>query len=196
MKHFIRAWLLGYVSPARFAGALWGKPAPHWGLYAQLARALLDALLLYLPLALLGRQPSTASFVTLLPTAGYYRALVFIAPFVLLVQWLFLSAALHLILRLTGRPGGIDQILNITGMAALVVGAFLVVWDWAYVLLGFRSDVLLGVTHLVAALWAVALSVTGLKRILGVPVWLGVLLSVAWVVLGLPIAMLFMRAPV
>ena len=53
MKHLVRVWLLGYRSPAQFVEALRGKPAPHWGLYGQLTRALLDALLVYLPLALL-----------------------------------------------------------------------------------------------------------------------------------------------
>ncbi len=196
MGAFLHTWLLGYRSPTRFAEALRGKPAPHWGFYGQVARALLDALVLYLPLALLGRQPSTPSYITLLPTPQYHRSLVFLAPVVLLAQWLFLAAALHLVLRLAGRPSGMDQVLNITGMVGLVIGAFLLVWDWACVLLGFRSDVLLGVSHLVVDLWAIALTVAGLRRLLGVPVRLAVLLNILWLALGVPIAMLFMRAPV
>jgi uncharacterized membrane protein HdeD (DUF308 family) len=126
---FFRVWLVGYYNPSGFARGLQGRPAPHWGLYAQGLRALLDALLLYLPLALMGRQPSMPSFLTFLPTERYFAASVVLAPVFVLAQWLLLSAILHVILRLSRQPSDIDQILNITGMVAFIVGSFLVAWD-------------------------------------------------------------------
>ncbi|NTU76812.1 MAG: hypothetical protein HGA90_03225, partial [Alphaproteobacteria bacterium] len=64
------------------------------------------------------------------------------------------------------------------GMGALVVGAFLLVWDWVWFAIGGVDQYFLGYSHLVISLWAVVISVIGLKRIVGVPVWLGVAPSV------------------
>ena len=36
----------------------------------------------------------------------------------------------------------------------------------------------------------------GLKKLLGVPIGLGIALNVLWIALGVPMAMLFMRGPV
>jgi hypothetical protein len=193
---FFRVWLAGYYSPSVFAQGLKGKPAPQWGLYGQGLRALVDALLLYLPLAVLGRQPSMPSFLTFLPTERYYAASVVLAPVFLVAQWLLLSAVVHVILRLARRPSDFDQILNLTGMASLVVGAVLVIWDWAWVSMGWQSDVLLGISHLVLVLWYVVLTTVGFRQLLGLPVWLGILLNLLWLLLGEPLGVLFMRGPV
>jgi hypothetical protein len=192
---FFRVWLLGYTHPARFVEELEAKPAPHWGVYGQLVRALSVSLLFYLPLALLGREPSTPSYLTFLFTEAYFAALVIFAPVFILSQWLLLSAVVHVILRLMGRPSDMDQILNITGMVALVVGAVLILWDWLWVVLEWQNLVLLGVSHLIIVIWAVGITVLGFKRILDVPVWLGVLLNLLWVLLGEPLGAIFMRAP-
>ena len=170
-------------------------PAPQWGIYAQLLRVGLDAFLLYLPLALMGWSPSTPSYLSFIPTASYYAHLVWLAPLVIVCQWLLLAVILHVILRLGGRNSDIDQILNISGMAALVVGAFLVLWDWGWIILGWHNITLLGISHLVLDVWGIVIMVTGLKRILNVPVWAGILLSLLWIVLGLPLAILFIRGP-
>lgn len=196
MTSFFRVWLSGYAHPAAVGTKLADKTAPHWGLYGQGLRALMDALLLYLPLALLGWQPSTPSYLTFVPTERYYAALVLFAPIFLFAQWLLLAVVLHVVLRLLGRPSNMDQIINLTGMAALIVGAFLVVWDWSYVLLGGRSDVFLGITHLLADIWAIIIVTAGLKKLLGVPIGLGIVLNVLWIALGVPMAMVFMRGPV
>jgi hypothetical protein len=193
---FVRVWLTGYVNPARMVEALARKPAPHWGLYGQLGRAALDSLALYLPLALLGREPSTPSYLSFLPTVGYYAASVFFMPVFLLAQWLLLSVTVHGVLRLAGRRGDVDQILNVTGMAALVVGTALVVWDWGYILLGGQDPVFLGISHLVLDVWAIVITAIGFRRLLGVPTWLGLLLNLLWMALGVPLAMLLVRAPV
>jgi hypothetical protein len=193
---FLQVWLTGYFNPSRMVEALAKKPAPHWGFYGQLCRAIIDSLLLYLPLALMGWKPSTPSYLILLPGDAYYAASVFFMPVFLLAQWLLLSVVVHGILRLSGWRSDVDQILNVTGMAALVVGAFLVLWDWGYILLGGRDPVFLGVSHLVLDIWAVVITVIGFRRLLGIPTGLAILLNLLWLLLGLPLAMLFVRAPV
>ena len=194
-RGFFRVWLTGYVNPSKMVRELAGGPAPHWGLYAQSLRALLDSLLLYLPLSLMGRAPSTPSYLTFLPTERYYEALVFLAPFFLLGQWLLLGAVTHVILRLLGRHSDLDQILNITGMAALVVGAALVMWDWLWIVLGWENAVALGVSHLVLDTWGITITALGFGRTMAVPIWLAALLAVLSIALGVPLAATFMRAP-
>ena len=192
---FFRVWFLGYTNPAKMIEALRSKPAPHWGLLAQLVRALLDSFLLYLPLSLMGRVPPTPSHLSFLPTEQYYAALIWLAPVVLIAEQLMQAAVIHVVIRLTGRPSNFDQIVNIVGMSALVVGAFLLVWDWLWLASGGMDQYFLGYSHLVISLWAVVISVIGLKRILGVPVWLGVLLSLLAMPVALPFAIMFMRSP-
>ncbi len=196
MKGFLYSWFIGYTSPSRAVAALQGKPAPHYGFYAQALRILMDALLLYLPLSLLGRQPSTPSFVTLFPTQTYYSTMIWLQPLFLLIQFFVMCTAAHLILRLTGRRSGIDLIINLIGMSALIVGAFLVVWDWLYVLLGGSSDIFLGISHWIFAQWATAIMVIGFKRYLDVPIWLGIAIYVLLALLTYPFAMLLIRGPV
>jgi hypothetical protein len=79
-------------------------------------------------------------------------------------------------------------------VAGLIVGPLLVVWDWVWVVAGWQSDVLLGVSHLVLVVWAIVITVIGFCRILGLPRWLAILLNVLWVVLGEPLGVIFMRA--
>ncbi len=193
---FIRLWATGYRSPARFVAALSNWPAPQTGALAQLIRALLDGLGLYLPLALMGLEPSTPSSLRFLPTEQYYWHSVWLAPVVLLAQWLFLSAALHVLLRLFRQPSDIDQILNINGTLALVVGSVILVWDWIYVAAGWRSDVVLGISHLVILIWGMSITALGYRRILGLRTGVAVALTVLWVALGEPVGALFLRAPV
>lgn len=194
--NFIGVWFTGYVRPARMMDQLRSRPAPHWGFYGQLLRAAMDALLLYLPLALMGLVPPTPSFVAALPTEQYYSHLVWLAPLVLAAEWLLGASFVHLALRLSGRPSDFDQLLNIGGMVALVVGAFILVWDWVWFTVGGVDQYFLGFSHLAISLWGVALGAIGMKRILAVPYWLGLLLSFLQIPLGLPLAVMFMRSPI
>ena len=196
MKRFLRLWLAGYCSPRRFVGELDLAPAPHTGLYGAGLRAAMDSLLLYLPLAVLGRQPSLASALIFLPTERYYLASVLFMPPYLLLQWLFLSALVHVTLRLLRQPSDIDRILNVNGMTDLVVGAVLVPWDWLWVLAGWRNEVLLGVSHLVLVVWGILLATVYLNRCLGIRVWLAAALQVASVAIAASISSVVVRAPV
>lgn len=193
---FLRTWFIGYYHPAAFAEAMRLAPSPHWGLLAVILRAAMDALLIYLPVTLLGRQPSMPSFLTFAPTERYFSFAAAISLPVFLGQWLLTCTALHVILRLLKRHSEVDLILNITGMEGLIIGAFLVVWDWVWILLGWTDYNALGISHLVIDLWGVVLSVTCFKRLLGVPVPLGIALNIIGIMLSLPFGILFMRAPI
>ena len=195
MKEFLNTWVLGYYYPYRFIENLKDKPAPQWGLAAQILRGLLDAIALYLPLALLGRQPSFPSWFTIIPTKYYYFGEIVIAPVFLICQWLLICTSIHICLRLLRRQSDIDQILNISGMTALVVGTFLIVWDWVFISIGVGDYIILGISHLLIDIWAIILTVIGFKNILNIPIKLGILLNIIWLILGLLLAMIFMRAP-
>jgi hypothetical protein len=94
-----------------------------------------------------------------------------------------------------GWNSDIDQIVNIIGMSALIVGAVLVPWDWAMFALGVADQYFLGITHLVISLWAVVLMVVGLRRLLSVPLGLSIVLSIIPIPVALPFAIMFMRSP-
>ena len=192
---FLKLWFLGYRKPIKFVEILQGKPAPQWGLYAQILRGLLDSLLLYLPLSLLGRIPPTPPYLTFFQTEDYFTVLIFLTPFVFITQWLLGAAVIHMLLRLHNRPSSIDQILTLTGMASLVIAAFLLVWDWSWLLIGFGNQYILGISHLVIDIWYFVLVITGLKKILGVPYWMGFYLNLLSIVVTFPLTILFMRSP-
>ena len=192
---FVRVWFTGYYNPAKMIEQLRSKPAPHWGFYGQFLRAALDSLLLYLPVALMGRIPPTPSNLAFLSTERYYWHLVWLSPIILGADWLLASAFTHVVLRLAGRRSDFDQILNIGGMATIVVGAFLLVWDWAWFASGGVNQYFLGISHLAIGLWAVVIGAIGLKRILGVPIWLGAILTFLGIPIALPFGIMFMRSP-
>lgn len=193
--NFAKIWFTGYINPRRFVDVLKTKPAPHWGLCAVVLRSLMVSLLLYLPAALLERQPPTPSYLTFISTDQYYTALVWLTPLVFMLQWLLGAAVIHVALRLGKHRSDIDQVLNLTGMAGLVVGAFLVVWDWFWFIAGVTNQYFLGISHLVIDIWWFVLMVTGLREISGVPARFAILACLLAFAAALPFAILFMRAP-
>ncbi len=121
--------------------------------------------------------------------------MVWLSPIVLIAEWLFWPAFAHVVLRLTGRRSDLDQILNIYGMSCIIVGAFILLWDWALFAVGGMNQYFSGFSHLVISLWGILIQTIGLQRILGVPVWLGATLSFLDIPLALPLAIMFMRSP-
>lgn len=192
---FIRLWFLGYSRPAKMMEALRTKPAPQWGFYGQFLRSVIDSLVLYLPVAIMGRTPPAPSNISILPTEQYYWHLIWLSPLVLGAVWLLSSAFIHLMVRFVGRRSDYDQVLNIVGMATIVVGASILVWDWLWFALGGMNQYLLGLTHLAISLWAVLIEAIGLKRILGIPIWLGFLIGFLTIPIALPFGIMFMRSP-
>lgn len=193
--NFVRVWLLGYKSPVRFARALNGKPAPQWGLLAQVIRSLMDALLLYLPVALLGRNPPTPPYLTVISVEKYYWTLIWLTPLVFLTEWLLGAAVIHVFLRLRKLPSNMDDILNVTGLASLVIGTVLILWDWIWFFAGGVDQYFLGITHLMIDMWWFAIVVIGLKELLGIPVRIGIFCSLLAFIAAMPLSILVMRAP-
>jgi len=194
--NYLKLWLTAYINPIRFADELRTKPAPQWGFVAALQRGLMDSLLTYLPVYLLGRIPPTPSNISFIPTESYYGALVFLAPIVLLGIWLFSSSVTHLILKLTLKRSDFDLILNISGFTALAVGTIIVVWDALWLIIGGMNQYSLGISHLIIDIWAIVITTISLKRILNVPVWLGIVLSIVGIAASIPFAIMFMRSPI
>jgi hypothetical protein len=192
---FVRVWFTGYYNPVKLVDQLRSKPAPQWGFYGTFLRAALDSFLLYLPLALMGRFPQEPSNLAFLPTEHYYWHLIWLTPIVFGAQWFLWPAFTHVVLRFIGQRSDIDQLLNIYGMSALVVGAFLLLWDWFWFAVGGVNQYFLGISHLVIVLWSFVIETIGLKRILGVPIWLGAILSFMDLPLSIPLAIMFMRSP-
>ena len=194
--NYVTLWLTAYINPIRFAYELRTKPAPQWGFFAALQRGLMDSLLTYLPVYLLGRTPPTPSNLSFIPTENYYGALIFLSPIVLVAIWLISSALTHLILKLSYKRSDFDLILNISGFTALVVGSIIILWDGLWLIIGGMNQYTLGISHLVIDIWAIVITTIALKRILSVPVWFGLILSIIGIAVSLPLAIMFMRSPI
>jgi hypothetical protein len=191
---FLQVWLLGIVNPSRAFDELRKKPAPAWGLWAVLLRFVVTALTTTLALHLLGRTPFAPSYLTFLPTESYFAAEIFFLPVFGLAVWLLGSALVHLFLRLAGRPGGFDWVLNVIGFSLLIVMP--VVWflDWLAIALNAYGAGVIPVIHVLLSLWEVALIGIGLSKMEGVRFWPACLLGLIFVGgVYIPLSILFVR---
>lgn len=191
---FLRLWWHGYTSPSRFVDGVITKPGWLLGFAGQGLRVALDSLLEYLPVALMGHFPPTAPLVPI-PADRYYWFMVFAAPTIIFAEMLLGSVAVHGILLALRRESDLGFLVNISGMTALVVGAVIVVWDWAWFAVGFDNQYFLGITHLLLDGWGIYLSVLAMKRRLNVPVPLGIGLNIVGIAAALALAIPFMRSP-
>jgi len=194
--NYVKLWFTAYVNPRRFADELKKAPAPSWGFLAALQRGLMDSLLIYLPVYLLGRVPPTPSNLSFIPTEKYYGALIILSPLVLIAELLLSSSLMHLILRLSKRRSDIDILLNISGFIALAIGSVIILWDAFWLVVGGMTQYSMGISHLIIDIWAIAITTVALKRILDVPAWLGILLNIAGIAVSMPLAIMFMRSPI
>ncbi len=194
--NYLKLWLTAYINPKKFADELATKPAPNWGFIAALQRGLMDSLFIYLPVYLMGRIPPTPSNLSFISSENYYGFLIFLAPIVLIVEWLISSSLMHLILKLSSKRSDIDQILNISGFSALAIGTVIILWDALWLIIGGMNQYTLGISHLILDIWVIVISVIALKRILDVPVWLGIVLNIIAIAVSLPLAIMFMRSPI
>jgi len=190
----LQLWLAALFHPSQAFDEIKRKPAPQWGLYATLLRALFIILIWYLPLYLLGLRPSPPSFLTFVPTENYYAASIIIFPLYNLAIWLLDSALVYVILRLGSWKSDIDQILNIGGIVGLVFQPVISLLDWTGVVLGWHSmPVVLGLTHLAIDLWVIVWVAKGYNKILGLPIRLGAGLTLLVTIVNVLLAMLFLR---
>lgn len=171
------------------------ETGPEMGFFAALQRGIMDSLFTYLPVYLLGRIPPTPSNLSFISTENYYGALIIIAPIVLIFEWLISSSFIHLILKLSSKRSDFDQILNISGFLALAIGTVIILWDAFWLTVGGLNQYALGISHLIIDIWAIIISSIALKRILDVPIWLGIVLNIIAVLVTFPLAIMFMRSP-
>ena len=106
--NFVQLWFSGLINPARSFERLKGEPAPQWGLLAVFIRFITTALLVTLPLYLLGREPFSPSSLTFLPARNYYMAQVFFLSIFGVTVWLLMSSFAHVVL------GWLDKEANST----------------------------------------------------------------------------------
>jgi hypothetical protein len=193
---YLKLWFYFYVNPKKYADNITNSPAPVWGLAATMQRAIMDAVLLYLPIALLGRISPESPYLRFISADNYYFALIGIAPVVLFLEWLLSASAIYLLLRLFKYRSSFDLILNISGFGALGIGSVLLIWDWMWILIGGMNQYLLGTSHLLIDIWGVAISAICLKVLFKVPTWLGWVANIIGIAVSMPFAIMFMRSPI
>jgi len=195
MVKFLRAWFTGYWNPGRAVRLIEELPAPGWGLVAVLVRAATVSLLWYLPNHLAGRFPMPAPCLTFVPVEKYYLFLTWFTPIQFLLVWVLGGGVTYLVFRAAGRKTDLDLILNVCGIAGLVSGTAIVVFDMTIRAAGWdMSRNLWGSLHLVLDFWYYAVAILGLRRIVCVPFGLAVGAVAAQFAVALPLAMLVMRA--
>lgn len=188
-----RVWLLGLINPSRAFEELKSKPAPIWGLWAVLIRFVATSLTTVLALYLLGRVPFEPSCLTFLATEDYYAAEIFFMPLFGLGIWLLSGAFVHLILRLAGKAGNFDKILNIIGLGLLIPMPVVWLWDWTVIALNYYQVTVMAISHSVFALWGVILYSVGFKKVLGLRTLPAVGLALVITGIYISLASLFIR---
>lgn len=191
--NFVQIWLTGLINPFRAFEALKGKPAPMWGFWAVLIRYVVTSLTTTLALYLLGRVPFTPSRLTFLANENYYAAEILFFPIFGLAIWLLMSGTVHIVLSLTRKTSDFNQILNIVGMAMLIPMPVVWLWDWTMIALNWYQMTVMAVSHSIFAIWIVILYSVGFKRILGLRILPAIGLSLTISVVGISLAMIFIR---
>jgi hypothetical protein len=194
--NFFQTWMIGYYNPVKLSTELSLKKNISWGIYATGLRGLMNSVFLYLPLVLMEKEPTTSSWLTFLPNSDYFLASIFFVPFFFYFLWLFIAALLYLILRMSGMIRDIDQILNITGFNSLIVGVFILLWDWLWIIAGWHNPVFLGISHLIIDIWYIVITYICFIRILKLKPLMAALLIFLDFAASIPFAMIFIRAPV
>ncbi len=174
---FVQVWFSGLIHPARSLDELKGKPAPHWGLLAVLLRFIPTALLVTLPLYLLGREPFYTSSLTFLSTNNYYLPQVFFLPIFGVTIWLLMGAFAHVVLRLAGKRSDFDVILNIVGMGMLIPMPVTWAWDISMIALHWYVLPVMAISHSIIQLWEASIEAIGFVRLLRLRVVPAVCLS-------------------
>ena len=186
-------WYTGLTSPSRAFDALKAKRAPRWGFTVVVAFNVAISCTTLLALHILGHGPQMESWLTFLPDDRYLLAEMFFLPPLRVGLWLMEGAVIHTGLRLADRRSDFDLILNIGGLAYLVVMPPLMLSDWALIALGRFGISVTAYTHGLAGLASFVLSVFGLRRLLDVDLWLGMGLTILSTALSIGVLAIFAR---
>ncbi len=192
--NLFQLYLTAVLHPTRAFDEIRSKPAPQWAFKVLLIFNLLISATTTLARYLLGQAPLMPSALTFLSDENYLLAQIFFLPVVRMAAWLLGSAAVHLGIRLAGKPSNMDQILNIAGVIYLVVMPYTFLIDWTAVALNaFNSDVIVSLHGVVDLLWSLALQVVGLRRLLGLEFKLALSVSLIGLAVQLPLLALVAR---
>lgn len=191
--NFVQVWLSGLVHPIRSFDELKGKPAPQWGLLAVLVRFILTALLVTLPLFLLGREPFTSSSLMFLATSNYFMAEVFFLPIFGLTIWLLMSSFAHVVLRIAGKGSDFDQVLNIVGMGMLIPIPVVWAWDVTMIALNLYQLPVMAVSHALFQLWETSIEAVGFVRLLKLRIMPAMVIALIINAAYIAMAMIFIR---
>jgi hypothetical protein len=187
-------YLTAVLHPARAFDEIRSKPAPQWAFKVLLIFNLLISATSTLARYLLRQDLLMPSALTFLPDENYLLAQIFFLPALRMAAWLLSSATIHLGIRLAGKPGNIDQILNNAGVIYLVVMPYTFLVDWiAIALNAFTSDVIVVLHGVVDLVWTVVLQVVGLRRLLGVESRLALTVSLIGAAVSVPLLALLAR---
>lgn len=190
----VRLWLTGIVRPRVACLDVAARPSPCWGFVVVVTFNAAVSATTVAALLLLGREPFLPSWLTFLPTEHYYRAEILFLPPLRVAAWLSGSAAMHLALRLGGRPSDFDAILNLGGLVHLVVMPYTLVVDWT--LIAFDAYGLGPATAahgVVALVWSVGLYTVGLRSVLRVQTLPALGAALVGEAVSLPLLALFAR---
>ena len=114
-----RDWPRLWVHPVAAMRAPADSGQPRVGLAAVLTRFAIQDLVQTLPLALLGRRPSSPAKVPIRPENHYRAPLVFL-PLFGLVEWLLMSGAAHGLIRLMGNRSDVRRVMDVIGIGMLI----------------------------------------------------------------------------
>lgn len=191
--NFVQLWFTGLINPARSFEGLKGKPAPQWGLLAVSIRFIPTALLVTLPLYLLGRQPFSPSSLTFLSARNYYMAQVFFLPIFGVTVWLLMSSFAHVVLRVAGKASNCDQVLNIVGIGMLIPMPVTWAWDVSMVALHLYQLPVMAISHSIIQLWEASIETIGFIMLLRLKILPAIMLALVINAIYIALAMIFIR---
>ena len=190
---FLKVWFTGIVNPGKAMDALRTRPAPLWGLVAVVVRFVLTSLVVALPLALLGRTPFQAPYLSLIPEERYYLVLVFAFPLFGLVTWLLMSGCAHLLLHLSSHHADFGQVANIVGLSMVIPVPIILAWDLIMILAGTYRLATMAPSHSLFQVWETVLGTVGFKRVLGLRTRPAILVAIAVNLIYVLLGALFSR---
>jgi hypothetical protein len=187
-------WWTAIVHPRIAFEEVKMKPAPLWAFKVILIFNILISLTTNLARVLSGGKVLLASWLTFLPDERYLFAQLFFIPPLRMATWLLGSAVVHLGIRLSGRPGDFDRVLQIGGVQYLVVMPYTFLVDWTTLAFGVFGVGLIGVVHAgVDLVWSLILQTIGLRVLLGLGTRFALGLSVISTAVTLPLLAIFAR---
>jgi Yip1 domain len=192
--NYFQLYLAGVFHPARAFDDIRTRPAPLWAFKVVLFFNLLISATSTLARYLLGQNMLMPSALTFLPDEHYLLAQIFFLPVVRMAAWLLNAAIIHLGIRLAGKPSDMDLILNMAGVGYLVIMPYTFLVDWTTIALNaFNSNIIVGLHGVVDLMWSLALSVIGLRQLLGIETKLALTVSLISSAVGIPLLALFAR---